>query len=249
MPCRYEAWYPTRGSRRGVRPLGERQALQERQPHPVPGRRVQTRTEGLGEHPGVVEGVVRVFLYDAEVRGERLQLVVGQRERQLLGERDGAQPLADRGGALRACVLPGDHLPVEDGVVRHQDPAVEPFGELGRDLREERGALQDVTGQTVDPDGPGVPLRIDQRVPVVLDVSAGVEPVDGSGDYPVVAGEAGGLHVDDRVSLRVSGRPCCGCCLAVVEHGHREYGPRPTTWESRGPRPPLRARTGSAPGQ
>ena len=43
---------------------------QQRQPHPAAGGRVQTRPEGLGQHPRVVQGVVRVLLDHAEVRGQ-----------------------------------------------------------------------------------------------------------------------------------------------------------------------------------
>lgn len=185
---------------------------------------MQARPERLGQHPGIVQRVVRTLLYDSEVRGQRLQLVVGQRQPQLLGERDGAEPVLDRGDDRGARVLPGQHRPVEGGVVRDEHAAREPLGQLGGDFREEWGTLQDIAGQAVDPDGAGVPLRVDEGVPVVLDVALRVQPVDGSGHYPVVPGESRGLHVDDRVPLWVGGRPRC-CGLAVVEHGHREYGP------------------------
>ena len=56
---------------------------------------MQARAECFGQHPGVVQRVVRAALDHAVVGGQRLQLVVRQREPEILGERDGAQALAD----------------------------------------------------------------------------------------------------------------------------------------------------------
>lgn len=83
--------------------------------------------------------------------------------------------------------------------MRDEHTVGEPLGELRGDLGEERGAFQDIARQPVDPDGAGITLRVDEAVPVVLDVAPGVQAVDGGGDDPVVPREAGGLHVDDRV--------------------------------------------------
>jgi len=211
-------------ARRGpVRPLGQRPALVQRQPQAALGRGVQARPERLGQHARVVQRVVRAPLDDAEVGRQGLQLVVGQRQVERLGQGDGAQPLPHRRLAARPRVLPGDHLPVEDRVVRDQHPALQAGRELVGDVREERRTLQRLARQTVDPHGAGIALRVDQRVPVVLDLAARVQPVDGRGDYPVVAGQAGGLHVNDRVSVRIRGRPRRGggrCGRVVFEHGH-----------------------------
>ncbi len=151
--------------------------------------------------------MVRPLLDDAEVRGEGLQLVVGQREPEFLGECDGAQPLPHRRLPLRARVLAGDHLPVEDGVVRDEHPPLEPGRELLGDVLEEGRALECLARQSVDPHGAGVTLRVDRRVPVVLDLAALVEPVDGRGDDAIVPGQTCGLHVNNRVPLGIRGRP------------------------------------------
>lgn len=210
---------PGRGG--AVPPLGQRAALVQRQPYTARGSDPQTRPERLRQHPSVVQRVVRPLLYDPEVRGQRLQLVVRQRQPQLLRQRDRAQPLSHRRFGLRARVLPGDHRPVEHRVVRDEHTVREPRRELLRDLLEERRSFEHVTRQPVDPHRPRVPLRIHQRVPVVLDLAPRVESVHSRRNYPVVPGQPGRLHVDDRVPLWIRGKPrrLRRCGRVVFEHG------------------------------
>ena len=128
-----------------VRPLGQRPAGQQRQPQPArapPACRLG-RNASASTRASSSAWCARCWT-TPKCAASDSSLWLGSGSAQLLGERDGAQPLPHRRRALRARVLPGDHRPVEDRVVRDEHPAGEPLGELLGDVREERGVGEHV---------------------------------------------------------------------------------------------------------
>ena len=199
---------PRRVAGAAVRPLGQRPALQQRQPHAVrappragsagtprraPGRRPARGARAAGRRRSARRATPACGWAAAAAAPWRARWCTAA-----------ARPArCARARAYSRAIIDQSKTALCATSTRPASRSANSSAMSGKSGAPSRTSL----GQPVDPDRARVALRVDQRVPVVLDLAAGVQPVDGGGDYPVVPGEPGGLHVDDRVSLRVRGRP------------------------------------------
>ena len=107
-----------------VGPLAPRQRA-HRQPHLAFAGAHQHRLEDLREHHRIVEGVVRLHLRDAPVRGKCLQPQVLGTQLESAGQFDGAHGGVDGQFRVDHLGLGGQERVVEPDVVGHQGAAPE----------------------------------------------------------------------------------------------------------------------------
>lgn len=157
----------------------------------------QTETQHLGERRDVIAGLVRRPDVNTPVGRERREFEVRRVDVEPAGEVHRAQAFRNRERHPHAGRLSAEKTPVELGVVRHENAAVEQARQLGRYLRE-GGRVGEVVGrQPMNVNRARVAARVHERRPVLGDGAVDVHEANGDlNDAIMLQVEAGRLYVN-----------------------------------------------------
>ncbi|SEF59297.1 hypothetical protein SAMN04489712_101529 [Thermomonospora echinospora] len=168
----------------------------------------QRAAQDSGEHPGVVQGVVRPPLPDAVVGGQCAQPHVGSGRSDPPVQCQRAQPPLDRQPQTGPGEFTRQEVVVERRVVRDHHPAFEHRRDPLGDLVERRGTPQPLGGQPVDVHRAGVAAGVEQCGELLDGLAVRPEREHRQRQHTVLGGpQAGRLDVHERPVVGVGERP------------------------------------------